>query len=107
MDMSVHGRSDDLQAYLDADIVFHRTLLQASGNEMIGAPADVVAEVLTGRTRHGLMPATPEPVAVRMHADVAQAVQSGDSAAAHRAMTGIIAEAADAMFAEHRGFAEH
>jgi DNA-binding FadR family transcriptional regulator len=97
MDMAVHGRSGDLQAYLAADIVFHRTLLTASGNEMLGALADVVAEVLTGRTTHGLMPATPDPVAIRMHADVAQAVQARDAPAAQQAMTGIISEAAEYM----------
>jgi DNA-binding FadR family transcriptional regulator len=48
MDMAVHGRSGDLRAYLAADIVFHRTLLTASGNEMLAALADVVAEELTG-----------------------------------------------------------
>jgi DNA-binding FadR family transcriptional regulator len=93
MDMAVHGRSGDLRAYLDADITFHRTLLTASGNEMLAALADVVAEVLTGRTTHGLMPATPEPTAVRLHADVVQAVQARDDVAAHRAMTEIISEA--------------
>lgn len=97
MDMAVHGRSGDLHAYLDADIRFHRTLLEASGNEMFGALADVVAEVLTGRTAHGLMPTTPNPAAVRLHADVAQAVQAGDAQAAHDAMTSIISEAATYM----------
>jgi DNA-binding FadR family transcriptional regulator len=97
MDMAVHGRSGDLRAYLDADILFHRTLLEASGNEMFGALADVVAEVLTGRTTHGLMPRTPDPAAIRLHADVAQAVQASDATAAHRAMTGIITEAAEYM----------
>jgi DNA-binding FadR family transcriptional regulator len=85
MNMAVHGRS------------FHRTLLTASGNEMLAALADVVAEVLTGRTTHGLMPATPEPTAVRLHADVAQAVQARDEVAAHRAMTEIISEATESM----------
>jgi DNA-binding FadR family transcriptional regulator len=97
MDMAVHGRSGDLEAYLAADVVFHRTLLAATGNEMLAALADVVAEVLTGRTHHGLMPATPEPAAIRLHADVAQAVQSRDAPAARRAMEAIIAEAAEAM----------
>jgi DNA-binding FadR family transcriptional regulator len=97
MNMAVHGRSGDLRAYLDADITFHRTLLTASGNEMLAALADVVAEVLTGRTTHGLMPATPEPAAVRLHADVAQAVQARDEVAAHRAMTEIISEATASM----------
>jgi DNA-binding FadR family transcriptional regulator len=100
MDMAVHSRSGDLQAYLSADVLFHRTLLAASGNEMLGALADVVAEVLTGRTVHGLMPATPDPAAVRLHADVAQAVQARDGAAAHRAMTDIITEATAYMLHE-------
>lgn len=97
VDMAVHGRSGDLEAYLAADVVFHRTLLAASGNEMLAALGDVVAEVLTGRTHHGLMPDIPEPAAIRLHADVAQAVRSGDASAARRAMEAIISEAAEAM----------
>jgi DNA-binding FadR family transcriptional regulator len=103
MEMAVHGRSGDLQAYLAADITFHRTLLAASGNEMLSALSDVVAEVLSGRTLHGLMPSIPNPAAVRLHADVAQAVQTRDGSAAHRAMTDIITEATDYML---RGPAE-
>jgi DNA-binding FadR family transcriptional regulator len=97
MDMAVHGRSGDLEAYLAADVLFHRTLLHASGNEMFGALDTVVAEVLAGRTRHGLMPATPEPAAVRLHANVAEAVQARDADGARRAMQAIIEEAAGAM----------
>ena len=93
MEMAVHARSGDFEAYLAADVLFHRTLLLASGNEMYGALDTVVAEVLSGRTRHGLMPATPEPAAVRLHADVAEAVE-GDPAGARRAMQAIIEEAA-------------
>ncbi|MFG2000323.1 FadR/GntR family transcriptional regulator [Spirillospora sp. NPDC048911] len=97
MRMAVHGRSGDLEAYLDADIVFHRTLLEASGNEMLGALGDVVAAVLTGRTHHHLMPTRPEPQAISWHAEVAQAVQAGDAAAAERAMRDIVEEATQAM----------
>ena len=97
----VHGRAGDLQAYLAADIAFHRTLLEATGNEMFGALADVVAEVLTGRTTHGLMPMNPNPAAVRLHADVAQAVQAGDPQAAHDAMTSIITEANSSVASSH------
>ena len=43
--MVVHGRSGDLESYLLADKVFHRTLLEASGNEMFRALNGVVAEV--------------------------------------------------------------
>ncbi|MFC5745244.1 FadR/GntR family transcriptional regulator [Actinomadura rugatobispora] len=97
MQMSVHGRSGDLEAYLEADILFHRTLLEASGNEMLAALTNVVAAVLTGRTHHHLMPAHPEPTAIRWHAEVAQAVQSRDAAAAERAMRDIVEEATQAM----------
>lgn len=97
MDMAVHGRSGDLTAYLEADIRFHATLLGASGNEMLAALSGVVAEVLAGRTRHDLMPARPEPAAIRLHADVAQAVQAGDAQAARQAMQAILDEASTAM----------
>ncbi|GAA2100732.1 FadR/GntR family transcriptional regulator [Actinomadura alba] len=100
MQMAVHGRSGDLEAYLVADIQFHRTLLEASGNEMLGALTEVVAEVLTGRTHHHLMPARPKPEAIRWHAEVAQAVQSGDAEAAERAMRDIVEEATRAMLGD-------
>src|SRR6478735_3659482 len=93
MQMAVHAKSGDLEAYQ----LFHATLLAASGNEMLAALSDVVGEVLAGRTHHDLMPATPNPVAVRLHGDVAEAVQSGDGAAAAAAMNAIIAEASDAL----------
>lgn len=96
-DMAVHGRSGDLEAYLVADVAFHRALLEASGNEMVRALGDVVAEVLAGRTHHDLMPARPNPAAIALHDDVARAVRNGDAAAAERAMRAIIDEAADAM----------
>ncbi|HWE88790.1 MAG TPA: FadR/GntR family transcriptional regulator [Pseudonocardiaceae bacterium] len=103
MDMAVHGKSGDLTAYLDADVRFHRALLAASGNEMLAALTDVVAEVLAGRTHHDLMPARPNPAAIRLHADVAQAVQSGDPTAAETAMRDIIDEAAQAMLGDSGG----
>ncbi|MFS8096886.1 FCD domain-containing protein [Lentzea alba] len=101
MEMAVHGKSGDLEAYLQADLLFHHTLLAASGNEMLGALTDVVSEVLIGRTHHGLMPDLPNPAAIRLHADVAQAVQSGDPAAAEQAMREIIVEASQALREEH------
>ncbi|MDH2425878.1 FadR/GntR family transcriptional regulator [Sphaerisporangium sp. TRM90804] len=97
MRMAVHGKAGELEAYLEADIAFHRTVLEASGNEMLAALTDVVAEVLAGRTRHHLMPARPEPAAIRWHAEVAQAVQAGDPEAAERAMRDIVREATQAM----------
>ena len=96
-DMVVHGTSGDLEAYLDADTVFHRTLLEASGNEMLRALGGVVEEVLAGRTHHHLMPSTPNPDAIALHETVARAVRLRDATAARDAMRQIIDEAADAM----------
>lgn len=96
-DMVMHGRSGDLESYLLADKVFHRTLLEASGNEMFRALYDVVAEVLAGRTHHGMMPATPNPAAIALHDEVARAVRLRDADAAEKAMRAIIDEAASAV----------
>ena len=64
---------------------------------MLAALSNVVSEVLSGRTHHQLMPARPNPVAIRLHGDVAQAIGSGDGRAAAEAMTAIITEASEAV----------
>jgi len=99
-DMVMHGRSGDLEAYLLADKIFHQTLLEASGNEMFRALNGVVAEVLSGRTHHGMMPATPNPAAIDLHDQVARAIRMRDEAAAERAMRAIIDEATSAVAEE-------
>src|SRR5690349_23331960 len=91
-DMSVHGRDGDLESYLLADKVFHRTLLEASGNEMLRALNGVVEEVLSGRTHHGMMPSRPKPEAIALHDEVARAVRLGDADAASTAMRATIEE---------------
>lgn len=100
MDMVAHRRSGDLEAFLEADTRFHRTMLEASGNEMLRALGDTVAEVLAGRTHHDLMPAHPAADAVALHEKVATAIRTGDADAARSAMAEIIEEAATAMAAE-------
>ena len=99
-DMVVHGRSGDLDSYLLADKLFHRTLLDASGNEMLRALDGVVTEVLAGRTHHGMMPDQPNPEAIALHDEVARAIRLRDPAAAETAMRSIIDEAAAAMHTE-------
>lgn len=96
-DMVIHGRTGDLEAYLQADTIFHRMLLEASGNEMLRSLHGVVAEVLSGRTHHGMMPAHPNPEAIALHDEVARSIRLGESAAAEAAMRAIIDEAATAM----------
>ncbi|QZT62842.1 FadR/GntR family transcriptional regulator [Mycolicibacterium austroafricanum] len=96
-DMVVHGRTGDLDAYLLADKLFHQTMLEASGNEMFRALNGVVAEVLTGRTHHGLMPEKPNIAAIALHDEVARAIRMGEEQQAERAMRAIIDESASAI----------
>jgi DNA-binding FadR family transcriptional regulator len=95
--MSSTGRAGDLEVYLIHDIAFHRALLQASGNEMFASLTNVIAEVLTGRTRHNLMPEYPEARAIRLHLEVAHAVQANDPVRARAAMTEILCEASESI----------
>lgn len=91
------GQSDDEDAFLRLDIEFHRQVLAASGNEMFVKLNELVAEVLAGRHHYGLMPHHPQTEALRLHADVAQAVQRGDGDRAHQAMVRIMEQALEEM----------
>ncbi|ROP50501.1 MULTISPECIES: FadR/GntR family transcriptional regulator [unclassified Rathayibacter] len=97
--MSEHARAADQAAYLAADVVFHRTLLAASGNPMLAQLGDLVAAVLAGRTRHALMPREADSEAVGLHRAVAAAVAEGDGEAAEAAMRAIVEEADRAVLA--------
>lgn len=99
-DMEIQGAQGALEEYLHADQRFHRTLLEASGNEMLASLGEMVAGVLEGRTHHHLMPATPNPDAIALHDAVARAVRTQDPDGAERAMRAIIDEAAQAMAEE-------
>ncbi|BCL19413.1 FadR/GntR family transcriptional regulator [Streptomyces tuirus] len=80
--MVAHSRGHKLEGYLHHDVAFHRVVLIASGNEMFARLGDVVAEVLTGRTQHDVMFEDPDPAAVTLHVQVAEAVREGDAARA-------------------------
>ncbi|QUH03162.1 FadR family transcriptional regulator [Saccharopolyspora erythraea] len=95
--MRTTGRAGDLDTFLDLDIEFHGLVLLASGNEMFAGLSDVVAEVLTGRTVHHLMPHRPEEKALRLHALVASSIVAGDADVAEVAMRGIVAEVVEAV----------
>ena len=99
-DMVVHGRSGDLDAYLLADKMFHQALLEASGNEMFRALNGVVAELLSGRTHHGMMPERPDLAAIALHDEVARAIRMGEDKQAEEAMRAIIDEAVSAVVDE-------
>lgn len=86
------GQAGDVPRFLELDIRFHSLLLSGSGNEMFANMVGQVAETLTGRTVHGLMPAHPRETALRWHVDVAEAIAAGDGAAARAASDKIMRE---------------
>ncbi|EFL31043.1 transcriptional regulator [Streptomyces viridochromogenes DSM 40736] len=77
--MVANSRGHKLEEYLVHDMAFHRAILDASGNEMFARLGDVVAEVLAGRTHHDVMFEDPDPAAVTLHVQVAEAVRAGDA----------------------------
>lgn len=82
----------DTQQFLRLDIQFHSLLLTGSGNEMFANMVGQVAETLTGRTVHGLMPDHPRASALQWHVDVAEAVAAGHASAAWEASNRIMRE---------------
>ncbi|WP_246036557.1 FadR/GntR family transcriptional regulator [Sinomonas susongensis] len=91
------GQGGDLEAFLAADIAFHRLILRSSGNEMFAALDGMVSEVLTSRTRQGLMPFHPRDEALEAHHRVAQAIADGDAARAESAMREVLHEVRAAL----------
>lgn len=72
----------DSEEYLAADIAFHDLLLDASGNLMLAAIKEPIAEVLRGRHLQGLTPGDPRDEALHNHVEAASAVLRGDGDAA-------------------------
>ncbi|TYC06648.1 FadR family transcriptional regulator [Micromonospora sp. WP24] len=91
------GKAGDEERFLSLDIEFHRRVLRASGNEMFLRLQDLIAEVLTGRHKHHLMPHHPHEQALQLHAEVAQAIQRHDGERARRAMVELMEQAFDEM----------
>ena len=91
------GEAGELEAFLNLDVEFHALLLRACRNEMFTALTGVVAEVLAGRTHHGLMPKSPRPVALDLHERVAAGVRAGDPRRAEAAMYELVEEVRDAI----------
>ncbi|MBQ0888844.1 DNA-binding FadR family transcriptional regulator [Streptomyces ambofaciens] len=82
--MVANSRGHRLEEYLFHDVAFHRVILTASGNEMFARLGGVVAEVLAGRTHHDVMFEDPDPAAVTLHVQVAEAVRARDAERAER-----------------------
>jgi DNA-binding FadR family transcriptional regulator len=98
------GQRGDQEEFLRLDVEFHAAVLHASGNAMFAQLQNLVAEVLTGRAQHGLMPQLPHHEALQLHVDVASAIQRGEASTAHAAMSRIVeqfAEEVGHIWSEH------
>lgn len=84
------GQAADTQNFLELDILFHRMVLSASGNEMFAKLDTVIAEVLSGRTHYGLMPSKPHDEALQLHLAVAASIQAREPEKAQTAMLRIM-----------------
>ncbi len=99
------GEIPDIDAFLAVDIEFHALVLTSSHNDTFGALTGLVAEVLSGRTRLGLYPTRPEPIALDLHDEVAFCIANGDSQGAEKAMRALVAEVREALLDKGlRGF---
>ena len=99
------GQRGDQEEFLQLDVEFHAAVLKASGNAMFAQLQNLVAEVLTGRTQHGLMPSLPHHEALQLHVDVASSIQRGEAFAAHSAMSRIVEQSSEEMksiWSEHQ-----
>lgn len=82
-ELGARGRGDSPD-YLQTDLDFHGTLLEASGNPLLTALVTPVHDVLTGRAHLGLTPGTPAPGTLEQHVRTAQAIAAADADAAER-----------------------
>jgi DNA-binding FadR family transcriptional regulator len=92
------GRS----GYVEADIAFHRALLDAGGNRLLGSLGRAIGIAL----EHSFLVSTQTPGAVEAslpgHRAIVEAVAAGDPAAAVAAVLGVV-EAADKEIAQSPG----
>lgn len=80
----------DQELFATLDIEFHREVLRASGNEMYASLDSAIAEVIRGRTEHGLMPKHPSRATLERHLGVAQAIAQHSPEKARETMSRIM-----------------
>lgn len=88
------GRGDD-PAFLEADVIFHDTLLQATGNPAYAALSPTVRACLYGRNAAGLTPAHPAEANLSRHCGLAEAMARRDEDAAEQLARAIVSKVSD------------
>jgi DNA-binding FadR family transcriptional regulator len=89
-DMEAASRAGDFDAFTEADVRFHSTLLGASGNIMIEQLASTIAVALRARESTLAIGGGVSSDALADHRLVAEAVVAGDAAAARSAMRALL-----------------
>lgn len=84
----------EVDRFVEVDVVFHRLVLTASGNEMFAHLGDFTAEVLRGRYRLHLMPEVPDATATQRHVAVAMAIAESRPERAEKLLRQIVVGAA-------------
>lgn len=85
----------DRERFLELDVEFHALLLACSSNALFQQLESLVGEILTGWLAHGLGPAHPHPEALRLHSDVAVAVQRREPDEAFALMRRLLLQSAE------------
>jgi DNA-binding FadR family transcriptional regulator len=80
----------DLDAYLEADIGFHRAIYEAAHNEMLGQMGEVLLSAL--HLSHTVISHVPDPIcrSISGHLEVATAIRNRSGVDAQRAMRELI-----------------
>lgn len=89
------GEEGDQKKFLELDVQFHALMLACSGNAMFAQLESLISEFLEGWHSGGLGPGHPHPVALKLHADAAAAVQKRNPDQAFTIMRTLLTRSAD------------
>ena len=78
--------SDDLEAYVEADVAFHLCVAQAAGNAVLAGFLGNVRSLLAAWTRRVILNLGETQVSLELHRDILRAVAAGDQEEARAAM---------------------
>ena len=92
-DMEAH-KSGDVEL-IAADVRFHKEILQASGNRLLGALGSLIEMALVGTFKMGWRSLAIKDDRLHQHRDVMQAIAARRSEAARAAMAKLLQELAD------------
>lgn len=93
--MRREARDGDVSASVEADLAFHRAIIEAAGNRFISAIGKALMHAL--RVHFGALIASPDNFRLNIpnHDRVADAIAAGDAEGARQAMTQLVSQAGD------------